>query len=454
MGEPSMPARSCSKWSGRCAGAGASSWRSAARSASSLAGLIAIFAIAYSARGAQLLARRDLLVPHRHRRCVLSPPALVLRAPAAAPGHRRAGGALSRRARADARARSSPRWPSPAIGDRVAGAGAPPGRERDRAPPPGRRRRAHRTRAAETVQSGVGAVVARWPSPSSPSARPILRHTLSALLCISRDVEAAAPYRIEVTPGDATVPKGADQTISATLSGFDAADATILIRKAPRAPTSACRWCKAENGSYDGMLFDLAESLEYYVEAAGVPLAPRSRSRCVELPYVKKLDLEYRFPSYTGLEPRKVEDGGDIAVLSGTDVRLTITPTMAVEGRTRRDRRQGQRAADRECRRHARRPASRPTHDGFYRVELDAPAARRSTASPQYTIDILRIRRRSVTLVQAGPRHRRHAGPGVLRRGARRRRLRGEEPAAGVLGQRRAGEDDPAVRRRASRRAK
>jgi hypothetical protein len=57
------------------------------------------------------------------------------------------------------------------------------------------------------------------------------RHTLSAIFVISRDVEAAAPYRIDVKPGNATVAKGADQMISATLSGFDAADAAILIRK-------------------------------------------------------------------------------------------------------------------------------------------------------------------------------------------------------------------------------
>src|SRR5262245_30426198 len=54
-----------------------------------------------------------------------------------------------------------------------------------------------------------------------------LRHGLSALLIISRDVEAAAPYRIEVTPGNATVPKGADQTITATLHGFEAGEATV-----------------------------------------------------------------------------------------------------------------------------------------------------------------------------------------------------------------------------------
>ena len=47
-----------------------------------------------------------------------------------------------------------------------------------------------------------------------------LRHTLSAIFVISRDVEAAAPYRIEVKPGNATVAKGADQMINASLVGL------------------------------------------------------------------------------------------------------------------------------------------------------------------------------------------------------------------------------------------
>ena len=49
-----------------------------------------------------------------------------------------------------------------------------------------------------------------------------MRHALSALLVISRSVEAAAPYRIEVTPGHATMPRGADQPITAKLVGFQA----------------------------------------------------------------------------------------------------------------------------------------------------------------------------------------------------------------------------------------
>ena len=38
--------------------------------------------------------------------------------------------------------------------------------------------------------------------------------------------------------------------------------------------------------------------------------------------------LEYHFPAYTGLQPRVVEPGGDIAALKGTEVHVKVTPTM------------------------------------------------------------------------------------------------------------------------------
>ena len=56
-----------------------------------------------------------------------------------------------------------------------------------------------------------------------------MRHALSALLVISRSVEAAAPYRIEITPGDKTIPRGADQPIAAKLIGFQADQTSGVI---------------------------------------------------------------------------------------------------------------------------------------------------------------------------------------------------------------------------------
>lgn len=240
-----------------------------------------------------------------------------------------------------------------------------------------------------------------------------LRHTLSAIFDISRDVAAAAPYRIAVTPGDAKVPKGADQTITATVSGFDAADATILVRKASQSAFERVPMVKNENGGYEGMLFDLAEPLEYVVEAAGVR-SPVFKLNVVELPYVKKLDLEYTYPAYTGLEPRKIEDGGDVAVLKGTDVRLTITPTMASKGGRvvlspplpAREPAASvgevtpKRSPAAEAEGHESVPLTanadgtlsaqfKAQHDGFYHIELDAAGGERLPASPQYTVDLL-----------------------------------------------------------------
>src|SRR5690606_34703412 len=77
------------------------------------------------------------------------------------------------------------------------------------------------------------------------------------------------------------------------------------------------------------MLFTLREDAEYFVESGDV----RSRVHRItvlDLPYVERLSLEYRFPAYTGLPPQVVEDGGDVAALRGTTVRVTAATTVPV----------------------------------------------------------------------------------------------------------------------------
>jgi len=81
-----------------------------------------------------------------------------------------------------------------------------------------------------------------------------LRSALSAILLVQRSVEAAAPYRIDVTPGNATVPKGADQTITARLTGFVADDATVMARRTPDARFEGIPLVSGDNGGDEGML--------------------------------------------------------------------------------------------------------------------------------------------------------------------------------------------------------
>ena len=52
-------------------------------------------------------------------------------------------------------------------------------------------------------------------------------------------------------------------------------------------------------------LFDIAERTEYYVESNGVRSA-LFRIDVANLPYVKKIDLEYRYPGYTGMASETV----------------------------------------------------------------------------------------------------------------------------------------------------
>ncbi len=58
-----------------------------------------------------------------------------------------------------------------------------------------------------------------------------LRQGASALLVLSRSAEAASPYAIGVSPGNITVPKGSDQTISAKLAGFRSNDVALMVKK-------------------------------------------------------------------------------------------------------------------------------------------------------------------------------------------------------------------------------
>ena len=139
------------------------------------------------------------------------------------------------------------------------------------------------------------------------------------------------PYAIAVSPGDTVVARGSDLEVTARLRNFNADAVEIAVRRGngewqrfPMAPA-------ADSARQTIVLFKLTEPTDYFVSAGGV------RSGLVhvgvaDLPHVKRIDLAYHFPAYTGLPVQRVEDGGDIAALRGTRVRVTVTPTLAPAG--------------------------------------------------------------------------------------------------------------------------
>ena len=68
-----------------------------------------------------------------------------------------------------------------------------------------------------------------------------LRQGALAVLVPVSGVEAASPYRIDVQPGNATVARGADVTVTAHLSGFTATEVDIFTRTGDGAPFERAR---------------------------------------------------------------------------------------------------------------------------------------------------------------------------------------------------------------------
>ena len=123
--------------------------------------------------------------------------------------------------------------------------------------------------------------------------------------------------------------------------------------------------------------------------------------KVVEVPYAQRIALEFRFPAYTGLEPQKIEDGGDVAVLKGTEVRVQVFPTMkTTAGRLAfGEDKFAELAPQPDGSLVASFTAER---DGFYHVELVAPNGERVTGSPQYTVDVLEDGAPTVSFVRPG----------------------------------------------------
>jgi hypothetical protein len=129
--------------------------------------------------------------------------------------------------------------------------------------------------------------------------------------------EARPYYAIRVDPGNRTIRKRADQVISAQLTGFTAPRVRFFARY-----SGASQWEQAEmrtqagGSSYQFLIAGVSESLDYYVEAAGVR-SPAYKLTVVDLPSVKKIRVTYHYPGWTGMKDTVEDPGGDLRAVEG-----------------------------------------------------------------------------------------------------------------------------------------
>ena len=145
----------------------------------------------------------------------------------------------------------------------------------------------------------------------------------------------ALPFNVtlEVEPGDVRVMAGQPLRVRARLSGTGGVPTrtlptlTVLDGQTPRVVKM-----RATSDGYLAEFPSVTDSFIYRVSAATLT----SREYLVEAlvaPRVRRIDVHYAYPPFTGLAPHIEEDGGDIYAPAGTEVRLLVhTDKTIAEG--------------------------------------------------------------------------------------------------------------------------
>lgn len=141
---------------------------------------------------------------------------------------------------------------------------------------------------------------------------------------------------IEVEPGDTTIVAGEDLAVRATVkcggagSGVREVALDYEVAGEARAERQMVR-DGADPNAYRFTVHDLRADVVYSVSAEGITSADYV-ARVIEPPFVTGIALVYRYPEYTGLLPRSVdENNGDITALRGTQVTLTVRVSKPLE---------------------------------------------------------------------------------------------------------------------------
>ena len=226
-----------------------------------------------------------------------------------------------------------------------------------------------------------------------------LRHGAAALLLPNRNVETVNPYSIAVTPGDVTIARGSDQLVSAQLLGFESDDVRIFVKSGSSDAFDQLTMLPGGTESFKVLLIGLHEDTQYFVASSGIRSATHS-IEVADLPYVERLELEYHFPAYTRLPPRRVEDAGDVVALEGTEVTLRILPTILTPGGRVLVNGTPAELVDRGDGTWSGK--LRVEDEGYYEIELARADGTLVSASPQYRIDVLSDQPPSVSLSKPG----------------------------------------------------
>jgi hypothetical protein len=165
------------------------------------------------------------------------------------------------------------------------------------------------------------------------------RIAATRLLFPGRALEAATRTRVSVEPaGGITLARGDSLRFRARISGRPAPLVSLNVRR-PGKPWTTLSMMPEQgllsNAVPNGFTYeirDVTDPLEYFV-SAGDGRTPVYSVHILDRPRIRDIAVEYRFPAYLGLPPRRGEAGaGILEAPIGTVASLTVDTDSPVSG--------------------------------------------------------------------------------------------------------------------------
>ena len=127
--------------------------------------------------------------------------------------------------------------------------------------------------------------------------------------------------QLSVVPGDTRIPRGSAQEIRVETLNFETDRVTLYYS------TDDSSWNKSEmdasgNRLFQFNFFDVQSPTKYYAKADD-RLSEIYAIAIYDAPQVRRVDVSYSYPDYTGLKPKTEIDAGDIWAPEGTTVKIT-----------------------------------------------------------------------------------------------------------------------------------
>jgi hypothetical protein len=142
-----------------------------------------------------------------------------------------------------------------------------------------------------------------------------------------------AGFAVTVEPGNTEIERGTSLLVLARVAGQMPPEATLIMKPEEAEESRLAMSASLNDPVFGGRIPVVDRPLDYAIELGG-QTTPTYRVTVFEYPRLEKADARLVYPSYTGLEPRVVQDVRTLSVVEGTELTLTCYLNKPVKSAT------------------------------------------------------------------------------------------------------------------------